>query len=63
MKPFNEADAKPGDPLALARDPDRLLRFKGMGFDGFLIAAWVNPQDHRFDAMLRPLDVLIVDPS
>lgn len=62
MKKFDRDRVKPGDMLALALFPSSLLRFKGMGHDGQVIATWVNPQPNcPLDVILRQMDVLTTE--
>lgn len=56
---FDRKSAFRGDLLVLARDQAKRLMFKGIGFDGEVIATWLDRQSGRpDDVILRQRDVL-----
>lgn len=64
MKPFDPSVVKLGDELALSRYPPTRLTFRGMGFDGKVIAEWVNPIEGRpLDVIVGQRELLIVEPG
>lgn len=61
MKPFDRRTVKVGDLLCLVRDPQWLLRFRGFGHDGVVIARWVDESRIPRDAILLQKQVCMVE--